>query len=71
MICYNTRPLWYFFYYNNYMVGLTLCLLIFFCLGDSFGVDVLPLFDSCFVTSLQINMLQSYIIRLGKKLQIK
>jgi hypothetical protein len=39
------------------------------CLGDSFGVPVLLLFDSCFVTSLQIIILQSYTI--GKNIKNK
>jgi hypothetical protein len=71
MICYNTRPLWCFFliqqlYDETYTLFINLL-----CLGDSYGMLVLSLFDSCFVTSLQIIILQSYTIWLEKTLRIK
>jgi hypothetical protein len=71
MICYNTQPSWYFFLIQQLHGGTYTSLINLLCLGDSFGVVVLSLFDSCFVTSLQIIILQSYTIRLEKTLRIK
>jgi hypothetical protein len=71
MISYNTRPSWYFFLLQQLYGGTYTLFINILCIGDSFGVPVLPLFDSCFVTSLQIIILQSYTIRLEKTLQIK
>jgi hypothetical protein len=60
MICYNTNPSWYFFLLQLHGGTYTLFINL-LCLGDSFGVPMLPLFDSCFVTSLQIIVYYNHI----------
>jgi hypothetical protein len=67
MVCYNTRPSWHFLLLQQLHGGIYTMFINHLDLGDSFGVHVLLTFDLCFVTSLQIIILQSYTIRLGKK----
>jgi hypothetical protein len=71
MICYNTRPLWYFFLIQQLHDGTYTLFVNFLCLGDSYGMLVLSLFDSCLITNLQIIILQSYTVCLEKTLRIK
>jgi hypothetical protein len=71
MICYNTRPLWYFFLIQQLHGGTYTLFINLLCLGDSYGVLVLSLFDSCLGTNLQIIILQSYTVCLEKTLRIK
>jgi hypothetical protein len=70
MIYYNTRPLWYFFLIQQLHGGTYTSFINLLCLGDSYGVLVLSLFDSCLVTNLQIIILQSYTVCLEKTLRI-
>jgi hypothetical protein len=71
MICYNTRPLWYFFLIQQLHGGTYTLFINLLCLGDLNGVHMVSLFDSCLVTSLQIIILQSYTVWFGKILRIK
>jgi hypothetical protein len=57
MVCYNSRPSWHYFLLEQLHGGTYTLFINHLDLRDSFGMHVLPSFDSWFVTSLQIIIL--------------